>query len=70
MHSISPLLNATQVSKYLGISLRSLETLITKGDGPRYLWVGRQRRWVQQELIEWTNGKMQKQEQGENTLPQ
>lgn len=51
---MTPLLSATQVSRYLGISKRSLETLIARGEGPRYLWVGSQRRWAQHELMEWT----------------
>ncbi|WP_425333288.1 helix-turn-helix transcriptional regulator [Acidovorax temperans] len=51
---MEPLLSATQVSSYLGISKRSLETLVAKGEGPRFLWVGGQRRWAQQELIDWT----------------
>lgn len=52
--SMTPLLSATQVSTYLGISKRSLETLLARGEGPSFLWVGSQRRWVQQELINWT----------------
>lgn len=57
--SMNPLLSATQVSKYLGISKRSLETLLAGGAGPRYLWVGSQRRWTQDELINWTLQKIE-----------
>ena len=60
--SMTPLLSATQVSSYLGISKRSLETLLARGDGPRFLWVGNQRRWAQQELIDWTLQKIGKPE--------
>ena len=59
---MTPLLSATQVSRYLGISKRSLETLLARGDGPRFLWVGSQRRWAQQELIDWTLKKIGKPE--------
>ena len=59
---MTPLLSATQVSSYLGISKRSLETLLARGDGPRFLWVGNQRRWAQQELIDWTLQKIGKPE--------
>jgi len=52
---MNPLMNASQVSSYLGISRRSFETLIARGDGPRFLWVGSQRRWVPEELIDWTS---------------
>lgn len=67
---MNPLLSATQVSKYLGISKRSLETLLSRGDGPRYFWVGSQRRWAQQELINWTREQMEKPERGGQALPQ
>jgi predicted DNA-binding transcriptional regulator AlpA len=52
---MNPLLNAGEVSKYLGISKRSLESLLSKGEGPKFLWVGKQRRWTAVELINWTN---------------
>ncbi|WP_420807471.1 helix-turn-helix transcriptional regulator [Acidovorax kalamii] len=55
---MSPLLSAAQVSQYLGISKRSLETLLSRGDGPRFLWVGCQRRWAQSELTEWTRTRI------------
>lgn len=58
LHSMNPLLSAAQVSLYLGISKRSLETLLSRGDGPRFLWVGCQRRWAQSELIEWTRARV------------
>lgn len=51
---MNSLLSAIQVSRYLGISKRSLETLIARGEGPQFLWVGSQRRWTQHDLVEWT----------------
>lgn len=62
---MNPLMSATQVSKYLGISKRSLETLLARGDGPRYLWVGSQRRWAQDELINWTLHKIEQPVKGD-----
>lgn len=65
---MSPLLSATQVAVFLGISKRSFETLLARGEGPKFLWVGGQRRWVQHELIEWTSGRIGKQEKGGQPL--
>lgn len=61
---MNPLLNAAEVSKYLGISKRSLEALLAKGEGPKYLWVGKQRRWTTGELLNWTSQQTLSLEQG------
>lgn len=67
---MNPLLSAAQVSEYLGISKRSLENLLSRGCGPRYFWVGSQRRWAQDELITWTRNQVEKPEQGGHPIPQ
>lgn len=52
------LLDAIQVSQYLKISKRSLESLLARGEGPRHLWVGRQRRWRPDDLHRWTADRL------------
>lgn len=64
---MNPLLNAAEVSKYLGISKRSLESLLAKGEGPKYLWVGKQRRWSAGELLNWTSQRTMSLTQGGST---
>lgn len=64
------LLSATEVSEYLGISKRSLESMLQRGAGPRYLWVGRQRRWAPLEVINWTRQQMDNEEKGGQPVTQ
>lgn len=65
---MNPLLNAGEVCKYLGISKRSLESLLSKGEGPKFLWVGKQRRWTAEALITWTNQQSIQTNQGGQDL--
>lgn len=55
---MNKLMSAAEVATYLGISKRSLESLLAQGDAPRYIKVGHLRRWRQEELIDWTLNKM------------
>ena len=57
--SMNKLLSATEVASYLGISKRSLESLLARGEGPRFIKIGNLRRWQQEELINWTLQKME-----------
>jgi excisionase family DNA binding protein len=51
---MTPLLNANAVAKVLGISRRTLDNLLASGAAPRYLFVGRQRRWRPEDVDKWT----------------
>jgi excisionase family DNA binding protein len=56
---MNKLMSASEVASYLGISKRSLESLLARGDGPRFIKIGNLRRWQQEELIHWTLQKME-----------
>ena len=58
---MNSLLSAHEVAKYLGISKRSFESLLSRGDGPRFIKIGNLRRWQQEELVHWTLQKMEQQ---------
>ena len=47
------LLDAHQVTALLGVSRRTLESLILKQEGPAYLTIGRQRRWRPMDINAW-----------------
>ncbi|MBU0589214.1 MAG: helix-turn-helix domain-containing protein [Gammaproteobacteria bacterium] len=56
---MNKLMSAFEVATYLGISKRSLESLLARGDGPRFIKIGNLRRWQQEELVHWTLQKME-----------
>lgn len=51
------LLNAKEVAQHLGVSLRTLETLIKQGQLPAFLRIGRQRRWRPEAIEEYLEEK-------------
>lgn len=51
------LVNAIELSEMLGISLRKLEMLIAEGDVPKYIRIGRVRKWRVQDVADWIDGK-------------
>jgi len=62
---MEPLLDAREVATALRISLRTFETLVARKAAPRYITVGRQRRWRPTDVRAWL--KRQVDEQGSNT---
>lgn len=53
------LLDAHQVTALLGVSRRTLESLITRHEGPAYLTIGRQRRWRPMDVNAWIEFRVQ-----------
>jgi excisionase family DNA binding protein len=47
------LLKSKEVAMRLRISLRTLETMIAGGTAPKYFWIGKSRRWKQQDVETW-----------------
>ena len=50
---MEPLLDAGEVARILKISKRTLESMIARGEGPLMIMVGRQRRWMPDDLTMW-----------------
>lgn len=53
MGTMEALLDAHQVTALLGVSRRTLESLIMRHEGPAYLTIGRQRRWRPTDVNAW-----------------
>lgn len=49
----NPLLDVKSLAGYLRVSKRTLENLLTRGEGPPYLRLGRQRRWRHADVEVW-----------------
>lgn len=61
------LLNAKEIAGLLGISLRKLEQMISEGELPEYVKLGRIRRWDEAQIQKWLQDKFSKDGQkGEN----
>lgn len=54
------LLDAKSVAKYLGVSLRTFETLIKDGNAPSFTRLGRQRRWRWEDIQYFLNHGVRK----------
>lgn len=54
------LLDAKAVAKYLGVSLRTFETLIKAGNAPSFTRLGRQRRWRWEDIQDFLNLSVRK----------
>lgn len=52
-HALDRLLSAAEVSRLLGVSLRTFECLIARGETPPFLTIGRQRRWRPRDVDAW-----------------
>ena len=54
------LLDASEVTKLLGVSRRTLESLLARAEGPIYLCIGRQRRWRPADVDSWIELQLEK----------
>lgn len=48
-----PLMDARKVATLLGVSLRTLDTLVARGEAPVFIRVGQVRRWRMAEINAW-----------------
>lgn len=48
-----PLMDARKVATLLGVSLRTLDTLVARGEAPVFIRVGQARRWRMAEINAW-----------------
>ena len=48
-----PLMTARDVAALLRISLRRLEQLVAEGEAPRFMRIGRLRRWRRDDVMRW-----------------
>ena len=55
MIAVERLLNAVELASALGISPRTLELLVSRGDVPAPLRVGRHRKWRPADVNAWIN---------------
>lgn len=51
--AVERLLNATDITQLLGVSRRTFDTLVARGETPPHILIGRQRRWRQQDVSDW-----------------
>lgn len=49
------LIDAKEVAEMLGVSLRKLEQMISEGNAPEYIRLGRIRKWRVQDVHNWIN---------------
>lgn len=52
------LLDAHQLTSMLGVSRRTLETIIEKQEGPAFIMIGRQRRWRPSDVDAWYESRL------------
>lgn len=64
-----PLLDIKGLAGYLRVSTRTMENILTRGEGPPYLRLGRQRRWRPADVQMWLQERAQL-SQGCNSPPQ
>ena len=53
------LLSAADITEILGVSKRTFESIVKKGDAPSFLLIGRQRRWRRQDVASWIDSQLQ-----------
>lgn len=63
------LLTAREVAERFGVSLRTLETLIKRGNAPVFVWIGNQRRWREDDLAVFLEQKVAGQETQNSGCP-
>lgn len=61
------LISAKQLADRLGISLRSLEQLISRHAAPKYIWLGGVRRWDPERVEEWLQREFERDTDEMNT---
>lgn len=52
------LLDAHQLTTMLGVSRRTLESIIEKQEGPAFILIGRQRRWRPSDVDAWFESRL------------
>lgn len=62
------LLDAHQLTTMLGVSRRTLETIIEKQEGPAFIMIGRQRRWRPSDVEEWYESRLVQRTSGVNAV--
>lgn len=60
---MNALIGSKQLAKYLGVSVRTLDTLDKKGDLPPGFRVGHLRRWRLEDVENWVSERLEKQPQ-------
>ena len=53
-----PLMDARKVATLLGISLRTLDTLVARGEAPAFIRIGQARRWRIAEINAWIDARL------------
>lgn len=67
--AVEALLNADEVRAALRISKRTFELMVARGQAPRHLLVGRQRRWRKVDVVEWIDSMARTEHRGDRRLP-
>ncbi|MFJ7565554.1 helix-turn-helix transcriptional regulator [Herminiimonas sp. NPDC097707] len=58
--NMNELMGSKQLAKYLGVSMRTLDTLDKKGELPSGFRVGHLRRWRLEDVENWVNMRLEK----------
>lgn len=53
-----PMMDARTVASLLGISLRTLDTLVARGEAPAFIRIGQARRWRMAEINNWIEARL------------
>lgn len=53
-----PLMDARKVATLLGISLRTLDTLVARREAPAFIRIGQARRWRMTEINMWIEARL------------
>ena len=53
-----PMMDARKVASLLGISLRTLDTLVARGEAPAFIRIGQIRRWRMAEITTWIEARL------------
>lgn len=53
-----PLMDARKVATLLGISLRTLDTLVARREAPAFIRIGQARRWRMAEINAWIESRL------------
>lgn len=51
------LINIKEVAELLGVSLRKMELLIEEGNAPKFVRIGRVRKWRPTDVADWVDNK-------------
>lgn len=56
---MNELIGSKQLAKYLGVSVRTLDTLDKKGDLPTSVRIGHLRRWRTDDIEKWISARLE-----------